>query len=143
MTLVKRLIQFRVSTLFMGVLVAALVVVIVMQRQQLQQARSVGYGDVMAISIPGVLPAPGGILPKIDVVDADGTRSVAGFPITVLDDGTISLPTIGVVPVVGLTIDEVRQEITKRYAASAAATPTGEVSADFIVKQVATFVPAK
>ena len=49
-------------------------------------------------------------------VDARAGTGGQGIEVRVTPDGTISLPAIGPVPVQGLTLDELKQEIDARYA---------------------------
>src|SRR5206468_3591820 len=72
-------------------------------------------GDVLGIFIDGVLgesnKAPPVLLPE----PGTDTPAAVGFPIPVLDDGTISLPYIDPLPVKGRSIAEVQAEIIKAY----------------------------
>lgn len=49
-------------------------------------------------------------------VDARAGTGGQGIDVRVTPDGTISLPAIGPVPVQGLTLDELKQEVDARYA---------------------------
>ncbi|MCR9293216.1 MAG: polysaccharide biosynthesis/export family protein [bacterium] len=64
-------------------------------------------GDVIGVSIEGILPTSS----KENVPHSAST----GFPITVLEDGTISLPLIEAIAVQGRTLPELRQAIQSAY----------------------------
>ncbi|MEZ6091317.1 MAG: polysaccharide biosynthesis/export family protein [Pirellulaceae bacterium] len=76
--------------------------------------------DILGVYIEGVLPfntpdAPPQV-PPVHFPDAESTLPPSlGFPITVAEDGTISLPLIEPIDVRGMTIDQVRELIRKAY----------------------------
>jgi len=71
-------------------------------------------GDVLGIYIEGVLGNPGEA-PPITVPLTPDLPPAIGYPITVRDDGTLSLPMIGSVPVRGLTIRQVEEKLRHIY----------------------------
>ncbi|GAB5406889.1 MAG: hypothetical protein Aurels2KO_51200 [Aureliella sp.] len=64
-------------------------------------AYRVGAGDILGISVSKILP--------------ELVQGQAGFPITVIDDGTISLPLIDPIKVAGLAVAEIGSLIEKAY----------------------------
>jgi len=62
---------------------------------------SVDKGDVLGVSVPEILP-----------------NENKGFPITVLDDGTISLPLLDPIKVDGLSLGQIRTRIIDEYKAA-------------------------
>ena len=79
-----------------------------------------GPGDVLGITIDGILPfnEPDQVPepPPVHFPEKDSTLPPStGFPITVLEDGTISLPLLEPVKVEGLTEDQIRDLIRKSY----------------------------
>ena len=85
----------------------------------------VGPEDVLAIYVPGVLGTlidrddATGEEPPITVSMNDDVPPTVGFPITVRDDGTLSLPQISPIDVEGMTLREVEQAIVKAYTVDA------------------------
>ena len=81
---------------------------------------TLGPGDVLAIVIDRILPfsEPDQVppLPPVNFPDmASDLPPSTGFPTTVLDDGTISLPLLRPVEVEGLTLDQARDKIRQSY----------------------------
>ncbi len=81
---------------------------------------TLGPGDVLGITIDGILPYndPDKVPepPPVHFPEKDSTLPPStGFPITVLEDGTISLPLLEPVKVEGLTEDQTRDKIRKSY----------------------------
>ncbi len=79
-----------------------------------------GPGDVLGITVDRILPyaEPGTVpdVPPVHFPDADSTLPPStGFPITVLEDGTISLPLVKPIPVEGMTTDQARDVIRRAY----------------------------
>lgn len=79
-----------------------------------------GPGDILGITVDRILPfsEPGSVpdLPPVHFPDADSTLPPStGFPITVLEDGTISLPLLRPIYVEGLTTDQARDKIREAY----------------------------
>lgn len=77
-------------------------------------------GDVLGVYIEGVLgertqPLPLQVAPLVQVRDQRRLPPAAGYPITVREDGTIALPMIDPISVVGLTLPEVEQVVRKVY----------------------------
>jgi len=71
-------------------------------------------GDVLGIYIEGVLGNPGES-PPITVPLTPDLPPAIGYPITVRDDGTLSLPMIGAIPVRGLTVQQVEDKLRHIY----------------------------
>ncbi|MFN3190786.1 MAG: polysaccharide biosynthesis/export family protein [Aureliella sp.] len=82
---------------------------------------TLGPGDVLGITVDQVFPfyEPGQVpeLPPVNFpTDPNSTLPPStGFPITVLEDGTISLPLLKPLQVEGLTTDQTRDLIRKEY----------------------------
>ncbi len=77
-------------------------------------------GDILGIYIEGILPssAPDQIpqLPPVHFPDRDSLLPPSlGFPVPVVEDGTISLPLIKPLNVAGLTVQQVRELIRRAY----------------------------
>ncbi len=70
--------------------------------------------DVLGIYIEGVLGRPGEPPPVSTPLTPDLPPSI-GFPFTVRDDGTISLPMVGAIDVRGLTIRQVEDKLREAY----------------------------
>ncbi|MDF1841170.1 MAG: polysaccharide biosynthesis/export family protein [Rubripirellula sp.] len=79
-----------------------------------------GPGDILGVYIEGVLPfnppekppEP----PPVNFPGADSTLPPSiGFPIAVMEDGTLSLPLLDPMPVEGLTLEQVRDAIREAY----------------------------
>ncbi len=73
-----------------------------------------GPGDVLGVTISRILPS------------ADG-KGRTGFPITVLENGCISLPLVDPLPVADLDIDQVRNAIRDAYVHSKILKPGSEL----------------
>jgi polysaccharide export outer membrane protein len=84
---------------------------------QLQDALNNLYLEYM--NDPAVLvQVVAGNTPLNDIIDSiDATQGIGGQVRRVLvsPDGTIQLPVIGLVPAVGLTLEEIRREVNARY----------------------------
>ncbi len=81
---------------------------------------TLGPGDILGVTVDRILPyaEPDTVpaLPPVHFPDADSTLPPStGFPITVLDDGTISLPLLKPIEVEGLTTDQTRDKIRQAY----------------------------
>jgi hypothetical protein len=81
---------------------------------------TLGPGDVLAVVIDRILPfsEPDQVppLPPVHFPDiASDLPPSTGFPTTILDDGTISLPLLKPVEVEGLTLDQARDKIRQSY----------------------------
>lgn len=90
---------------------------------------TLGPGDVLGITIDSILPfyEPGEVPepPPVHFPEAEDTLPPStGFPITVLEDGTISLPLLEPLDVEGLTQDQTRDLIRKAYIDSKILTET-------------------
>ena len=71
-------------------------------------------GDVLGIYIEGVLGRPGEA-PPITVPQSPDLPPAIGYPISVRDDGTLSLPMVGSIMVRGLTIRQVEEKLRYIY----------------------------
>lgn len=81
---------------------------------------TLGPGDVVGVTVDKLLPfsKPEDVpaIPPVHYPDANSTLPPStGFPITVLEDGTISLPLVTPITVEGLTLDQVRDKIRQSY----------------------------
>jgi hypothetical protein len=81
---------------------------------------TLGPGDVVAVVIDRILPfsEPDQVppLPPVNFPDMSSDLPPStGFPTTILDDGTISLPLLRPVEVEGLTLDQARDKIRQSY----------------------------
>lgn len=81
---------------------------------------TLGPGDVLGITVDRILPyAEPDVIPELPPVhfpERDSTLPPStGFPLTVLEDGTISLPLLNPLNVEGMTTGQVRDLIRKSY----------------------------
>lgn len=79
-----------------------------------------GPGDILGITVDRILPyaEPDQVpdLPPVHFPEANSTLPPStGFPITVLEDGTITLPLLEPINVTGLTTDQTRDKIRRAY----------------------------
>ncbi|MCP4887234.1 MAG: sugar ABC transporter substrate-binding protein [Planctomycetaceae bacterium] len=79
-----------------------------------------GPGDILGVYIEGVLPfnPPEKVPqpPPINFPDAESPLPPSiGYPIAVMEDGTLSLPLLEPMPVEGLTLEQVRDAIREAY----------------------------
>lgn len=75
-------------------------------------------GDVLAISIEGVMPRRDGELPPVNLSlqATDGSLPALGYPVPVRADGTISLPMLHqAITVRGLTIQQAEDAVRRAY----------------------------
>jgi hypothetical protein len=77
-------------------------------------------GDILGVYIEGILPfTPPGEppqLPPVNFPDSDSTLPPSvGYPVTVLGDGTITLPLVGPMLVKDMTVEQVRDLIRRKY----------------------------
>lgn len=75
-------------------------------------------GDVLAISIEGVMPRRDGDLPPVNMSFNPNDEAIPalGYPVPVRSDGTISLPMLHrAVPVRGLTIQQAEDAVRRAY----------------------------
>lgn len=82
-----------------------------------------GPGDVLGITVDSILPStlPDQVPepPPVHFPEQEDTLPPStGFPITVIDDGTISLPLLDPIKVEGLTTDQARDLIRQKYVDS-------------------------
>jgi protein involved in polysaccharide export with SLBB domain len=75
-------------------------------------------GDTLGIWAEGAIGTPGTQPPVTPPNPGSLLPPSLGFPIPVLEDGTILLPMINAVPVKGLTIPEVREKLRLAYTVS-------------------------
>ncbi len=81
---------------------------------------TLGPGDILGITVDKLLPfsKPEDVpqVPPVHFPDAQSTLPPStGFPITVLEDGSISLPLVRPIQVDGLTLDQVRDKVRQSY----------------------------
>ncbi len=81
---------------------------------------TLGPGDILGIAVDRILPfvEPDQVpqLPPVNFPEQGSTLPPStGFPITVLEDGTISLPLLKPIEVEGLTTDQTRDKIRQEY----------------------------
>ncbi|GAB5404496.1 MAG: polysaccharide biosynthesis/export family protein [Aureliella sp.] len=79
-----------------------------------------GAGDVLGVTVDSILPStlPDQVPepPPVHFPEQEDTLPPStGFPITVIDDGTISLPLLDPIKVEGLTTDQARDLIRRKY----------------------------
>jgi protein involved in polysaccharide export with SLBB domain len=79
-----------------------------------------GPGDILGVTVDRILPyAEPDTVPELPPVHFPSEKSdlppATGFPITVLEDGMISLPLVKPIKVAGLTEDQARDLIRKTY----------------------------
>jgi protein involved in polysaccharide export with SLBB domain len=79
-------------------------------------------GDVLGVYVEGFLgerdqpvALPVHVGPLVQVRDQHRLPPAAGYPISVEDDGTIHLPSVGALPVQGMSISEAREAIRSFY----------------------------
>ncbi|MFV0446605.1 MAG: polysaccharide biosynthesis/export family protein [Planctomycetaceae bacterium] len=83
----------------------------------------VDAGDVLSVYIPSVLGLKSagldslGDAPPINYPSDPEMPPTIGYPVSVRDDGTVSLPQISPLPVRGLTVGQVEQAIRQAYTA--------------------------
>ncbi|MFN3190861.1 MAG: protein kinase domain-containing protein [Aureliella sp.] len=80
------------------------------QRSAQRRMRFIRSGDTLAIYIPRVLPQ-GELDPPI--IQAGTKPPVMGYPVRVAEDGSVAIPFIGSVPVVGKELKDARETISK------------------------------
>ncbi|HBE70621.1 MAG TPA: sugar ABC transporter substrate-binding protein [Planctomycetaceae bacterium] len=81
---------------------------------------TLGAGDVLGVTVDSILPStlPDQVPepPPVHFPEQEDTLPPStGFPITVIDDGTISLPLLDPIKVEGLTTDQARDLIRRKY----------------------------
>ncbi len=79
-----------------------------------------GPGDILGITVDRILPyAEPDTVPELPPVhfptDNSDLPPATGFPITILEDGTISLPLVRPIKVAGLTEDQARDLVRQTY----------------------------
>lgn len=74
-----------------------------------------GAGDILGISIDGVL-GDRGTLPPVTVPDATNFPPSVGVPIPIREDGTLPLPLVAPINVDGMTVMEAEQAIIEAYS---------------------------
>jgi Polysaccharide biosynthesis/export protein len=88
--------------------------------QEVPRQYVLGPGDILGITVDRILPyAEPDTVPAVPPVHFPSEKSdlppATGFPITVLEDGMISLPLVKPIKVAGLTEDQARDLIRKTY----------------------------
>uniref|UniRef100_A0A7C2NYD8 Polysaccharide export protein N-terminal domain-containing protein n=1 Tax=Schlesneria paludicola TaxID=360056 RepID=A0A7C2NYD8_9PLAN len=83
-------------------------------RQRPPAAHIVDSGDLLSIYIEGILGRREEQPPVYFPQNNDTTPTV-GYPLPVRDDGTLSLPLVGAIPVRGMTLTQVEDAIRKAY----------------------------
>jgi protein involved in polysaccharide export with SLBB domain len=83
-------------------------------------AYRLGPGDVLGVYVEGYvyqanLPPPVHIPPLVQIPGQRRFEPSSGSPIRVQEDGTIQLPAVGSVPVLGMTVAEAQQAVYDRY----------------------------
>ena len=121
------------SFFFLLILIAALATQNWMLNRKLETTTVLLPGDTLALQIRGVLD--GDDRPSTEVADATGTRAVEGWPITILEDGFTSLPTIGRIELAGLTIDEARSVIASSYSETGTQIDDSDVEIEPVIKK--------
>ncbi|MEM7474596.1 MAG: polysaccharide biosynthesis/export family protein [Planctomycetota bacterium] len=77
---------------------------------------TLGPGDTLAIVVNTLWPfAEPGQVPELPPVHLEQEKPYTGFPVTILDDGTISLPLLKPLRIEGMTADQARDLIRKSY----------------------------
>jgi protein involved in polysaccharide export with SLBB domain len=74
----------------------------------------IGPGDTLGIVLDGIIGRTDELLQVKQVTPTDPTPAI-GYPMTVLEDGTLPLPQVPPLQVEGLTIPEIYQLIKKTY----------------------------
>ncbi|WP_310820916.1 polysaccharide biosynthesis/export family protein [Stratiformator vulcanicus] len=87
-------------------------------RQVRPEVHRVDSGDVLGIFVEGVLGNDRDV-PPINAPPGPNSSASLGYPIKVLDDGTIHLPLVRPIYVRGLTLFEVEQAIRETYTGRA------------------------
>lgn len=79
----------------------------------------VDAGDILGVYVAGVIGEPDQ-LPPVNLT-VQGVESVSlGYPVPVREDGTLTLPLIHPVPVNGMTIEQVEQQLIRAYTSGPA-----------------------
>lgn len=91
-------------------------------RQPASDAYRLAPGDVLGVYVEGFLgdravPLPVHVAPLVQAREQRRYRASTGYPVTVLEDGTIDLPVAGPLPVQGFTLAEARETIRSHYVA--------------------------
>lgn len=85
-----------------------------LMRQRPSPVHLCDSGDLLAIYIEGVLGRPD-VQPPVYFPQNSDIPPTVGYPLPVRDDGMISLPLIGTLPVRGLTVTQVEDAIRRAY----------------------------
>jgi protein involved in polysaccharide export with SLBB domain len=83
---------------------------------------ALGPGDVLGVYVENVigdktLPLPQQVAPLVELPSQRRLPPAAGYPVPVRADGTISMPELDPVPVIGLSTEAVEDLLRKRYVA--------------------------
>lgn len=101
--------------------------------QEKPRRYTLGPGDVLGITVDKILPfyEPGEVPepPPVHFPEQEDTLPPStGFPITIIEDGTISLPLLEPLKIEGLTTDQTRELIRKSYVDARILPDESEVS---------------
>jgi hypothetical protein len=89
-------------------------------RQPPPDAYRLEPGDVLGVYVEGYLgdrnvALPLHVAPLVRIREQQNLPPASGYPVTVQEDGTVSLPAVSPVPVRGLTIPEARAAVRDQY----------------------------
>lgn len=94
-------------------------------RQEPPKVYQLGPNDTLGIYIENVLGTPD-VPPPVNFPE-DGTRAPSiGFPIPIREDGTLDLPLVNPIKVVGLTLEQATEEIRAAYTVTRKILPEGK-----------------
>ncbi|NNJ24109.1 polysaccharide biosynthesis/export family protein [Alienimonas chondri] len=83
-------------------------------RQRPNEVYALAAGDVLGVYIEGILGEEDSVPPVNFPEDASIPPSI-GFPVPIREDGTVSLPLIAPVPVMGMTLAEAEAKVRQAY----------------------------
>ena len=116
--------------------IAVLLVQNYLLQNRIDRSQRIQPGDVLAVSIGTVLPV--GDIPSFTVRSESKVSRVSGWPITVLENGKIGLPSVGNIDAHGKSVSEIRSEVVSRYAAVGKRIETSDVKIELISKRCVT-----
>ena len=94
-------------------------------RQEPPKVYQLGPNDTLGVYIENVLGTPD-VPPPVNFPE-DGTRAPSiGFPIPVREDGTVALPLVDPIEVVGLTLEQATDQIRAAYTVNKKILPEGK-----------------
>lgn len=109
--------RIRLIHLFALTIICALLIQNLLLRREIKETKLLVPSDVIAVQVPGIWKTTD--YPAYDVEDTIGIRKqVTGFPLTILEDGSVGLPKIGSIQLAGLSIDQARSAIAEAYSAT-------------------------